>query len=125
MPSVFKYLALFAMGESRLSVQALTRPPPTHPFFIKSTSQLPALFLQFLRATVAVPTGVRTITLAAASRTTENVYRLRPTITFSVSAAPRASSGTSQRRLATIQPIGKRGKEIKILSDIAPSGIGV
>src|SRR5947209_8144290 len=101
MPSLFKYLA-FAMDRSCLNVQTLRL---LKPFFTNQTSQLLALFWRFLRATVIVPTGAKTTTRAAASRTRENVFRLRPTITYSVSAARRARSGTHHKTFATTQPM--------------------
>ena len=72
-----------------------------------------------------VPTGAKTTTRTAASRTMENVSQLRPTITFSVSAARRASSGTRQRSFATTRPIGANGKETERLSDSSAPGVGV
>jgi hypothetical protein len=69
-----------------------------------------------------VPTGAKTTTRAAAFRTKEIVSQLLPTITFSVSAARQASSGTRQRSFATIQPTGANGKEIEGTLDMAPYG---
>jgi len=112
MPSLFRCLAIFAMGKSRLNTfQALRLFTPL--FSLTETSQLPALFWRSLRVTAIVPTIAKTTTRPAASRTWENVSRRRPTTTSSVSAVRRASSGTRQRRFATTRPIGVNGKEIE------------